>query len=78
MEIASETTSLTWWDLIVGKVITKTNESMWSLDQYDLAYTMKLYEYVTLQEYIESLYNYDRMQQIENEKRLQKASRLGA
>lgn len=78
MEVASSTTSVSWWEWILFKVVTKTSETRYSLDQYDLDYTMKLYEAISLQEYMESLHQYDNLKRIEEEKMLKKAARMGA
>lgn len=60
------------------KVVSKTSETRASLDMYDLDYIMKLYEAISLQEYMESLHHYDQMKRIEEEKTLKRVARMGA
>ncbi|BBK09277.1 hypothetical protein [Klebsiella phage 05F01] len=55
MDIASETLSLTWWKVIIFKVIKNTSETMESLDRYGVDYLMDVFEYISFDEYMNAL-----------------------
>lgn len=55
MDIASETLSLTWWKVIIFKVIKNTSETMDSLDRYGVDYLMDIFEYISFDEYMNAL-----------------------
>lgn len=59
MEVAASTLSLTWYEIILCKVIKNTSETRYTLDQYGVDYLMKLYEYLCFEEYTEALYAKD-------------------
>lgn len=55
MEIASETLSLTWWQIVLFKVIKNTSETRYSLDAYGVDYLMDMFEYISFDEYMTAL-----------------------
>jgi len=50
---------LTWYEVILCKVVKNTSETLTTLDHYGVDYLLKLYEYLTFEEYVESLYMKD-------------------
>ena len=77
MDLATESLSISWWDFILGKVVMETSETRYSLDQYDLAYVMNLYEMLTYKEYMESLRVHDQTLKVEKERVLSRISKIG-
>lgn len=59
MDVAAQTLSLTWYEVILCKVVKNTSETLYTLDQYGVDYLLKLYEYLTFEDYMESLYAKD-------------------
>lgn len=55
MSIASESLSLNWFDYIVYKVVSKTSETRFTLDKYDVEYMLNLYEAIELDAYFAEL-----------------------
>lgn len=55
MEIANKTSSLSWVDYMFFRIVSETSETRQSLDEYDIGYFLKMYEAITLKEYMESL-----------------------
>lgn len=51
--------SLTWYEVILAKVVKNTSETLFSLDRYGVDYLLKLYEYLTFEDYVEALYAKD-------------------
>lgn len=59
MDTASQTLSLTWYEVILCKVVKHTSETLFTLDSYGVDYLLKLYEYLTFEDYVEALYAKD-------------------
>lgn len=56
IEIASNTLTLKWYEIILARVVKSTSETLSSLDKYGVDYLLKLYEYLTYEDYIEALH----------------------
>lgn len=55
MDAASNTSSLSWTDYMMFRIVSETSETRQSLDEYGVEYFLKLYEAITLKEYLDSL-----------------------
>jgi hypothetical protein len=47
---------LKWYEVILCKVVKDTSETLKTLDNYGVDYLLKLYEYLTYEEYVEAMY----------------------
>lgn len=69
MSIASESFSLNWFDYLLYKVVSKTSETRYTLDYYDVEYILNLYEAIELNNYLDELKSYNsEMKRKEDEK----------
>ena len=51
--------SLTWYEVILCKVVKNTSETLSTLDNYGVDYLLKLYEYLSFEEYVDAMYHKD-------------------
>lgn len=51
--------SLTWYEIILCKVVKNTSETLATLDNYGVDYLLKLYEYLSFEEYVDAMYHKD-------------------
>lgn len=47
--------SLTWYEVILCKVVKNTSETLSTLDNYGVDYLLKLYEYLSFEEYVDAI-----------------------
>lgn len=47
---------MTWYEVILCKVIKNTSETLSSLDNYGVDYLLKIYEYLTFEDYVQDLH----------------------
>ena len=48
-----------WYEVILCKVVKNTSETFSTLDKYGVDYLLKLYEYLTYEDYVEAMYAKD-------------------
>ncbi|XKX17563.1 hypothetical protein MVUOKPPV_CDS0166 [Klebsiella phage phi1_175008] len=51
--------SLTWYEVILCKVVKNTSETLSTLDNYGVDYLLKLYEYLSFEDYVDAMYRKD-------------------
>lgn len=47
--------SLTWYEVMLCKIVKNTSETLTTLDNYGVDYLLKIYEYLTFEEYVDAL-----------------------
>lgn len=59
IEIAQETASFRWWDYLIYRITTKTSETLYSLDKYNIDYLLKQAEIIDHEDYVRALHRKD-------------------
>nr|DAY73806.1 MAG TPA: hypothetical protein [Caudoviricetes sp.] len=51
--------SLTWYEVILCKVVKNTSETLTTLDNYGVDYLLKLYEFLSFEDYVDAMHRKD-------------------